>query len=917
VFFGQLAVGGGLPSALCARGLFAFSVTLCLAGAVNADEAREFELNIPRQNVETALDELATQVGAMLLFPYDSVQSVNSNAVIGRYTIAQALDILLRDTRLAGGFTEGGVITISHTQLAEAQEEPKGEDMNVKKKAGLGALLTGLFSVGANAQEPVETDEAEVVLEEIVVTGSNIRGAYPESSPLFVYSAEEIRQSGALTTEQFFHTLPQNLNSLVSSAIGALGGAGEANESSVNSIDLRGLGVGTTLILMNGRRIASSSNGRAPDVSLIPLAAIDRVEVLTDGASAIYGSDAVGGVVNFILKDHFDGVETTIGYGSVTDGSHSQVRFDQSFGSSWNRGNGLLSYSYVDQSDLDALDRDFASAAAPFTLIPDDRRHNVLATITQELGAFDASADFLFSTRDTKSELTQTAGASRFLIFENRQDQIFANIALSREYSDNLYVSGVVTYSTADLKSNRSIFDASAGDDFNVLTSDTETVEGTIAASGSLFDMSGGAVKYAVGAGYSSDELSSSNADTMNLVVKLDRDTRYAFAELLIPITQPSQSVSGLNRLEISLANRFTDYSDFGSNSSPKVGVLWSPLAGLNLRGTYAESFRAPFLFQTNPNTQQFSIFSLAAFGIPDPFTTDDSTILFFATGSGNPNLQPEEAQSYTAGFDFSPLSAPELTIGATYFNIQYTDQISVGDASGGFAAIFAPDEFPDLFILDPSEEFIQSVIASGEPNLIFEVVDVTDAAAIAVLTNVALDNRVRNLSISEVSGIDVNFAHRIETETGSVDYGANVSRVIDSIQKITATSPEVTLVDTLLNPASLKLTGYVGYTTGGFSIRGTINYVDGYSNPFSTDNPDIDSWTVVNVATAYSFSDTGGFFGGTRLSLNIRNLLDKDPPFVDQADVTNTGLNEPIGYDPTNANPLGRFVSVEISKRW
>src|SRR5262249_15023250 len=142
-------------------------------------------------------------------------------------------------------------------------------------------------------------------IQEVVVTGTNIRGLTPESSPLTVYTAQDIKNQGATTIDTFVRKLPQNFSSLsAANANGAAAGIRSPPGDGMGgtSIDLRGLGAGTTLILLNGRRLAPSFSGTAVDVSLLPLNALDRVEVLTDGASAAYGSDAVGGVVNFILK---------------------------------------------------------------------------------------------------------------------------------------------------------------------------------------------------------------------------------------------------------------------------------------------------------------------------------------------------------------------------------------------------------------------------------------------------------------------------------------------------------------------------------------------------------------------------------------------------------------------------------------
>src|SRR5262249_36335468 len=142
---------------------------------------------------------------------------------------------------------------------------------------------------------------------------------YPASAAIDRYSASEIARTapGTVRSEQFVDVLTQNLARPTQYGPGA---TVEASREGVNGIDLRGLGVGTSLVLLNGRRLPLASQGQTVDVSLIPLSAIGRIEVLTDGSSAIYGADAIGGVVNFELRRGLNGSETQFDYGGVTDG---------------------------------------------------------------------------------------------------------------------------------------------------------------------------------------------------------------------------------------------------------------------------------------------------------------------------------------------------------------------------------------------------------------------------------------------------------------------------------------------------------------------------------------------------------------------------------------------------------------------
>src|SRR5262249_53847435 len=130
-----------------------------------------------------------------------------------------------------------------------------------------------------------------------------------------------------------------------------------------SSINLRGIGEGTTLILLNGRRMASGFFGSTPDISALPLSAIERVEVLTDGASAIYGSDAIGGVVNFILRKDFDGFETRA-RGGFSDGGVNEYRFSQTLGKNWGSGNALVSGEYYKRDLLPTSERAFVPKTA-------------------------------------------------------------------------------------------------------------------------------------------------------------------------------------------------------------------------------------------------------------------------------------------------------------------------------------------------------------------------------------------------------------------------------------------------------------------------------------------------------------------------------------------------------------------------
>src|SRR5471032_2940129 len=155
-------------------------------------------------------------------------------------------------------------------------------------------------------------------LERIEVTGSAIKRLDAETAvPVQILRRSDIERIGATTTEE----LLKQVTAITSAGSILVSQANGTVTSSVSTVSLRALGSNRTLVLVNGRRVASSAAGStsaAVDVNSIPIAAIDRIEVLKDGASSLYGSDAIAGVVNFILRKDYTGAEVQVGYGSPT-----------------------------------------------------------------------------------------------------------------------------------------------------------------------------------------------------------------------------------------------------------------------------------------------------------------------------------------------------------------------------------------------------------------------------------------------------------------------------------------------------------------------------------------------------------------------------------------------------------------------
>ena len=222
----------------------------------------------------------------------------------------------------------------------------------------MSAALVALGATPAAAQDAPPQGEQATTLDRIEVTGSRIKRADLEtSSPVFVIDRQNIENSGAATVGEFLQRTPAIAGAATNPQVNNGGGAGAA------TVDLRGLGVNRSLVLVDGKRwigTVSNANG-AVDINSIPMTLIERVEVLKDGASAIYGSDAIGGVVNFILRRDFEGLEASAYYGISSRGDAGTERYDATFGMTGDKGNVVLGVSYDKEDSVSAADRAYSS----------------------------------------------------------------------------------------------------------------------------------------------------------------------------------------------------------------------------------------------------------------------------------------------------------------------------------------------------------------------------------------------------------------------------------------------------------------------------------------------------------------------------------------------------------------------------
>jgi iron complex outermembrane recepter protein len=217
---------------------------------------------------------------------------------------------------------------------------------------GIAASLAGL---PAYAQQEVEK------VEKIEVTGSSVKRISGETAlPITIIKKEDIQKTGATNTAELLDRVTANAGGAYNVSIGV----GDSGQPGFSGVSLRGLGESSTLILLNGRRLANYAlNGSAVDVNSIPLAVIERVEILKDGASAIYGTDAIGGVINFITRKDFNGVELVASASQTEQGGADTTKFTMTggFGDLSKDGYNLFaSWDYDDSTALPGRLRSFA-----------------------------------------------------------------------------------------------------------------------------------------------------------------------------------------------------------------------------------------------------------------------------------------------------------------------------------------------------------------------------------------------------------------------------------------------------------------------------------------------------------------------------------------------------------------------------
>ncbi|WIO73625.1 TonB-dependent receptor plug domain-containing protein [Porticoccaceae bacterium LTM1] len=317
-------------------------------GLVNAsqDDAEKLNLDIKPQDAGSALMELASLSGVQIIVSEEAGYSVQVDALKGIFTLEQALKSLLSNTGLIYRYTSENVVLIKEDDEDEVGKEGSAKEDNI---------------------------------EEIVVTGSRlISDPGKMTKQMTILTREEIERSGVTRLDELLKRLPQNVNApnnvgggFVDDRYGLRDFGLGLNVFAGSSVNLRGLGSQYSLILIDGRRPASGGQfGGITDISNIPIDRVDRVEILFDGAAAIYGADAIGGVVNIVTNRAYEGTNVNLTYSDTTDGGSKRYNFSVGHTFSWESGSLTGNFSYQTQEDIDGSARDLALVASQGFSLP-------------------------------------------------------------------------------------------------------------------------------------------------------------------------------------------------------------------------------------------------------------------------------------------------------------------------------------------------------------------------------------------------------------------------------------------------------------------------------------------------------------------------------------------------------------------
>ena len=877
--------------------LIALAVALLLGGfcrAAGADVlSKSGRIELPAEPLADAINKLALQIDVDIIYELGSCGDFMTPDVRGILTVRQALDRLLRGTQLHYEFVDDRSVRV---RLPTAQEVAKLAPTGTRRRSLCGVPGT---SAPTPRERPIETPGPETPVI-ITGTGTNFRPGVATDSPVASFSQDSLEQSGYYTLPDFFSHYAPNL----SSNSRATYGIGDGHNGQLGTgINLFGLGEQATLVLVNGHRVANSALGDFVDIALIPMAAVERVDILTGADAAIYGADAVGGVVNIILRKNFSGADVSVRYSVPYDSDATELSVAPTLGTSWGSGNVVAAVMFNRDRPLLGTDRPYSNASG-FDLTPGVRDYQGFLYVTQEVrSGLALSVDGLYSKRYTLDDINYVRDGSPIgpYVLNGTTDQYLFAPALTWAFA-----TGWDAILDFDLSESRSAEVTSYGATGSAAgyTTLNESRERTVdlRANGTIPGAPGGDAMLVAGVGGRWEDYDSAGTVTAALSAgSFARHVAAGYSEIHVPLIGKDNAHPFLNRLDFMLAVRAERYSDIGSSVTPKAGVSWQPVDTLRIHGTYGTSFSAARYSDT---LQTFN--SLIVQSVASPACASGSCLVAEEFGAHS-QYQPEKSRSFDAGVDWSPEHAAGVKVRSSAYLIRYRDQIAMPPDVATLISRAAA--FPGIVVMDPSRSYMDTVLAraAGYPQGIVDLAGGYTPGAF----DFYVDERIRNLAETVAAGADFNVDYEFKGALGTWNLGLEGTRVLRLDERASAVSPLVPVADTFAHPVSKHYEGYARLKRHGVEFSASVGYVGRYANDLVDPAVAIASWTTVDVAVEVPLDGVlPGVFEGSLVQLTVRNLFNREPPYASNPLV-------PLGYDPVNASAMGRVVGVRVGVRW
>jgi len=710
-----------------------------------------------------------------------------------------------------------------------------------------------------------------------------------------VITGSEIADSGLPNIGEVIRTLPVDFSG--GDNPGVIGSVGSYNGNSgglgAYTANLRGIGNNSTLTLLDGQRLAYNGTSESVDMSLMPTIAVDRIEIDSGGASAIYGSDAVAGVMNIVPIKNYEGERTTASIQEAADGGGFRQQYGQLVGREYDHGSTVFAYEYDSSDSLRADQRSVSYSAGPLVYLePMLRAHSAYLDSDYDFTeTVQGSIEGVYTHREalnTEYPVSTAATTSEF----------GADMRLLYKFAGAGSVAMDITDAGAEQSASTNTVVSSIP--FSLYQANQTKQTGiALSGSGTLLNLPAGELKIAAGGGFRRESLDLESAEATTVApVAASRRVTFSYLELDVPLLRGRSGDPAVNSLTLNMAESYDHYSDFGGTANPVVGLRYSPLRAVTLKGTWGTSFRAPSLYELHGG-EAVGLYPGFLWKLPQ----SNSEVLY-DTGS-NPDLKPETATTSTETVQYAPEFLGRMRFQVTYYDINYHGRISVPIVNP-LAALGNPLYSAEI-VMNPSAGLQSQAIAGAEAfGNAFGVPYVpADVAAI-------IYNRYANVASQNIDGIDADVRDQWDTAIGVVVADIDGTWLRFDQTSLPGTPPEP-IAGVLFNPPRFKMRMELGWSRNAWSVHSFVNHIDGEQTFGVTPGARIGSWTTNDWEVSYEIPKLFRSGAVSKVSLAILNALNSAPPIVPAAEF----VPPAIGYDAQNASALGRAFSLSAAVNW